>query len=158
MIKALEYLRDGSYLDPQTTTLEVTLLTFNSRLRAFATWTLPLTRKSDGRFYGRQLLLHAFERAWDFDTPEGSRRFKWDLAYAAVATVHTLWILDELLVMRARNRSEGVRSLLQFGFDNCPMLRSDGMRPVCVDTTLHEEHCAMAPSYVTLSAVMHSCQ
>lgn len=87
----------------------MTLLTFNSRLRAFATWTLVLSRKSDGRFYGQATLRHCFETAVDHANDAGQHRFYIDAAMLCLTIIHILWLLDEVLLIRSMRLRQGVR-------------------------------------------------
>jgi hypothetical protein len=106
--KAWHHLYNATYLNPQTASLDLTFLAFNERLRAFASWHLPLVRNPDGRFYGTQLLRAWFESAVDLGTEEGAHRFWIDMAVLVVGAVHFLSVLEEVLVLRQR---QGVRML-----------------------------------------------
>ena len=102
--KAWQYLYNAKYLDDQTLSLEMTFLGFNTRLRTFTTWRLPLTRNPDGRFYGVQYIRHAFETAYDRDTAAGRHRVNVDMALLVAGGLHMLWVIDEYLTFRAENR------------------------------------------------------
>ena len=107
--KTWRYLYNATYLDDQTLSLDMTFLGFNTRLRTFTTWRLPLTRGADGRFYGTQHIRHAFETAYDRGTAEGRHRFNIDIALLVAGGLHLLWVIDEYLTFRAENRRARVR-------------------------------------------------
>lgn len=108
--RIVSYLEDARYLDALTDTLTFQLLTFNSRLRAFATWELALDRKADGRFYGSARLRHCFEAALNTSDTASLHRFYTDMLLHGLTCLHILWLADDTLLIRSMRLRQVVRN------------------------------------------------
>jgi hypothetical protein len=107
--KTWDYLRDAGYIDQQTATLDIMLLTFTPRLRVFASWVLALIRNPDGTFTGSPILRQCFETTYDLTTSEGVYRSVLDMAMLVTGLLHFLWLMEEVTTLVARNKQRGVR-------------------------------------------------